>query len=278
MPRLTSALLALALATPALAAPAAGPAASPMREIFALSGLDAQLRSLPEVLDQSVGAQCAQLPEAHANAVRRAATREFATPALRDGVLRRLEAAYHARHASAALEWLRSPLGRRITQLEIAAGSAEGMRRMAAFAESARVSPPPAARVELVDRLDRAIDATRIATDLALASTEAAAVAANAALPAAQRRPEAELRRLVSQQEGALRAQSAALIRLSFLYTYQPLGDAELGAYLAFAQSESGRWYHAVTSRAVIAAMRDASGRAGAAIARELQDVPARAR
>jgi hypothetical protein len=44
-----------------------------------------------------------------------------------------------------------------------------------------------------------------------------------------------------------------------FAYTYQSLDDAELGRYVAFAESEVGRRYHAATIKAVDKAMLQAS-------------------
>jgi hypothetical protein len=45
----------------------------------------------------------------------------------------------------------------------------------------------------------------------------------------------------------------------SLLYTYQALSDDELGKYVAFAQSESGRNYTSVTSSFMLQAIVESS-------------------
>jgi hypothetical protein len=267
-------ILVLSLAFGAAGAPAPNDPKGRMDEIFFLSGLEDQLALIGEGLGEALTPQLQQLPPAQGETIQRVVLSEFNADALQRGVERHLERAHDPRYAGTVLAWLRSPLGRRITKLDVAAARPEGMRAMQAYAEAIASNPAPATRVGLVTELDAATGMTDFTLDATLSSATATAIGINGAQPPAQRLDESELRAALEAQRSALRPEIQKVTMVSMLYSYQDLSDEELARYIEFSESEPGRWYHDVVKRALLNTLTDASSRVGYAIAAELDTAP----
>jgi hypothetical protein len=261
-----TALLA-ALTLRADAAPAPNDPKGQMDEIFFLSGLEAQLDVVGESLGAAIEPQIQHLPPAQGQALESAVLREFGADALQREVEKHLERAYQPRHAVRVLQWLRSPTGRRIAKLDLAAAKPEGAAALEHYARNLETDPPPVTRVSLIRQLDAATGMTDFTVDAALTSALATALGANAALPPANRGAESEIRAAVEAQRNALRPEIEMMITASMLYSYQSLGDGELLSYIDFSNSEAGRWYHESVKRALLNTLEGASTRVGRAVA-----------
>ena len=146
----------------------------------------------------------------------------------------------------AVLSWLQSPLGRKITKLEEAATTPEGVRQMAMYAAMIQTEPPPQARVRLVERLDEAIKATDLLLDMATITVNETMNGVFAAMPQHLDMDPLTMSRLLKTHREEMRKQFQKSVRTTFLYAYQPLSDKELKQYIAFAESEHGMRYHKV--------------------------------
>lgn len=266
--------LPFALAFGAAAAPAPNDPKGQMDEIFFLSGLEEQLALIGDGLGAAMAPQVHQLPPAQSETIQRVVLSEFNADTLQRGVEEHLERAHDPRHAETVLEWLRSPLGRRISKLDIAAARPEGMRAMQAYAEALAADPAPATRVALVTKLDAATGITDFTVEATLASAVATAIGINGAQPSAHRVDENQLRAAVEAQRDVLRPEIQKVTMVSMLCSYQSLSDEDLASYVGFSESAPGRWYHDVVKRALLSALTDASSRVGQAIAAELDAAP----
>jgi hypothetical protein len=260
-------ILLVALALPANAAPAPNDPKGQMDEIFFLSGLEAQLEIVGESLGAAIGPQVQHLPSAQGQALENALRREFGADALQREVERHLELAYQPQQAPRVLQWLRSPLGRRIAKLDLAAARPEGAAALEQYARTLGSQPPPAPRVSLIRQLDAATGMTDFTVDAALTSALATALGANGALPPARRGEESEIRAAIEAQRDVLRPEIEAMITASMLYSYQSLQDDELIRYIDFSNSEAGHWYHESVKRALLDTLEGASTRVGRAVA-----------
>lgn len=260
-------ILLAALALRAAAAPAPNDPKGQMDEIFFLSGLEAQLDVVGESLEAALGQQIQQLPPAQSQALQSAVLREFAADALKRQVEGHLERAYQPQHAARVLEWLRSPIGRHIAKLDLAAARPEGALAMQRYAADLESNPPPAPRVSLIRQLDAATGMTDFTVDAALTAALATALGANGALPPEIRGTESDIRAAVEAQRQLLRPEMERMITASMLHSYQSLGDAELRGYIDFSNGEAGRWYHQSVKRALLDTLEGASTRVGRAVA-----------
>jgi hypothetical protein len=260
-------ILLVALALGADAAPARNDPKGQMDEIFFLSGLEAQLDVVGESLGEAIRPQIQHLPLAQGQALESAVLREFGAEGLQREVERHLERAHQPQHAELVLQWLRSPVGRRIAKLDLAAARPEGAAALQSFARNLGSNPPPAPRVSLIRQLDAATGMTDFTVDAALTSALATTLGANAALPPAKQGTESEIRAVVEAQRDALHPEIEMMITASMLYSYQSLGDTELRSYIDFSNSEAGRWYHESVKRALLETLEGASTRVGRAVA-----------
>jgi hypothetical protein len=260
-------ILLVALALRADAAPAPNDPKGQMDEIFFLSGLEAQLDVVGESLGEAIRPQIQHLPLAQGQALESAVLREFGAEGLQREVERHLERAHQPQHAELVLQWLRSPVGRRIAKLDLAAARPEGAAALQSYARNLGSNPPPAPRVSLIRQLDAATGMTDFTVDAALTSALATTLGANAALPPAKQGAESDIRAAVEAQRDALRPEIEMMITATMLYSYQSLGDADLRSYIDFSNSEAGRWYHESVRRALLETLEGASTRVGRAVA-----------
>ena len=215
-------------------------------------------------MDESLAAQAGVMPAEQLSVLRGAVRRAFAGDALRESVRSGLLARYDVRGAAGTLAWLRSPLGRRITQLE-ELGASQQMSSSRPDARSLAAAPPAAARIALIRELQESSGVADVGVDLAMTAALALALGANAAQPdAAKRADEAAITAAIQAQRAPMAGQIEAVMQISSLFTYRELSDEELATYLEFVQSDAGRWYHdAVVAGLVSTLRRAASGIGG---------------
>lgn len=273
---LAASLVALwALSAGASSAPAAP--AREMQEIFRSSGLEAQLASLDQVVSASLAPNLANVPESQAAVVRRAVLSEFNAPVLQQQVESRLAKRYDPTQAAATLRWLRTPLARRITQIEIEGASAESLKGLAEFAQTLQSMPPTHERLALALDFDRATGWSEFALEVSLASARAAMTAMSVVRPDEPRLRAKEIEAAIDAQREKLRVGLEQASLLSALYVYRNLTDAELQTYLDWARSDAGRWYHGAVRQTLLEVLTEVSARMGHTVATALRAAPGQA-
>jgi len=151
--------------------------------------------------------------------------------------------------------WYRTPLARRLTDLEVAFTSATNRdRELTQFVARLRVEQPDPRRVALIQRLDAASGATETSLDLVLAVAQAVARVADPYLSAERRLRPGQLESRARQ----IRLQSQEVLRqantLSMLYVYRPIEDGDITRYIQFLESEAGSWFGGAVRKAMVAA------------------------
>src|SRR5207248_11055459 len=118
------------------------------------SGMRPQLPGIVRALAAEYLPAAGQLSEHDTALVGQVVARHFAPERLyaviRDDFRRRVD----HKGLDAMAVWFRSPIGRRITALEIAASGPEVAPQIGAFAAGLKTSPVPSSRLELVQRRD----------------------------------------------------------------------------------------------------------------------------
>jgi len=162
--------------------------------------------------------------------------------------------------------WFRSPLGRRVSELEVAASKSEAAPAAVAFAERLKSSPASPARLELVQRLDWV---TGVSTDTAELALVIARSGARASATASDRRIRIGLvERRVEEMRGEMGTMMSSMALAHMLYVYSPLTDAELKTYVDFLASPAGRAYNRISHVALLRTVRDTADRAATEIMR----------
>jgi len=230
-------------------------------EILELSGMRPQLPGLARALGAEYLPRPGQLGARDSAAVVQIVAKQFAPERLfailRDDFRRRVD----GKQLDAMAVWFRSPLGRRVTALEIAASAPEAAPKLAAFTAGLKASPPPASRVELVQRLDWVTGTTQETTDLALIIAGSVARAAAATAPAERRMRAGLVERRVEEMRGQMTTVIGENVLAQMLYVYAPLSDDELKQYVDFLASPPGRWYGRAAHGALLRIVREVADR-----------------
>lgn len=240
-----------------------------IRELMRLSGLDKQLSEMGAIslANLKEGEEQEMLPSHLYNLLISIVKEAYNVEKIRQHILEQVEKKLDSACIQDVLNWLRSPAGRRITRLEEAATTPEGVRQMRAFAKQLQTNPPSQARVQLAKRLDEATNATELLLEMATVSFQEIVKLTDASMPKGQlillsitpinyieeastllsKERQADHDRLSQQMKTKrqkMREEYQNTTLVTFLYTYQDLTDDELETYLAFVESENGRRYH----------------------------------
>ncbi len=250
----------LAARTPPAAAPRAvappGESARVLaREVAKLSGLDHHLGQLAEQARWQV--------ERYAwRAKRQAELRSSVTPAFEREALvaTAITLTAHALddgRAPTLLSWLRSPLSRWIVILETDPPSTRDDDDYDKLVSNLAVAPPAAARIALVQRLDRAAGVTDLNAEARRTLRRAVAQAAARFLAESER---SRFREDTDRPGRSTRPDEWARFDniTTMLLAYRSLSDDELGRYVEFFESPVGRWFSEVYRNSLVDAIRSA--------------------
>lgn len=235
--------------------------------ILEQTGFNKLLQYVPNfaqsVLKQSSGALEPEVNSALSSAFADA----FATPVVKRDVVTVVSAHYDARHADTYIEQLRSPLSLRMAELERNTSDPANMDDFKAYAASLQETPPPAARRQLIQRLDEANRTTEFSVDMQTAMFKAIFVAIEPVMEADLRLGDGELEKMVDEVRTSLDESLRTNTRLSYLYAFRDVSDEKLEAYIEMCESESYRWAIQLLGNAMISALNQAADRAASAMA-----------
>lgn len=148
-----------------------------------------------------------------------------------------------------ALAWYDSPLGKRITGLELAASNGPD-----AVADLEKNLPSPR-RLLFVERLDTGGGASETTVDVTMAIVRSLTRAFQPALPAVARLSPGQL----DDQFARARNRTLEKIRdaclVNMLVAYRSLSDHELEQHVQFVESEAGQWYVSLMNGALLTAV-----------------------
>ena len=242
-------------------------------DLYRLSGLEAQIASLELQIVDSISIQTTSLPEEIRKTLIESIGEQFASGAIREAALARLEEGRDPKHVKTALDWLQSPVGRRITKLEEAGSTRDGFREIQAYARTLAEKPPPQDRVAFAERLDAVIGATDLAVNTTLGSSLVIAVVINATRPVPDQISLDDLREVIEAQREQLRPLLQQLTLVSFLYMVRELPEGDLERYIGFLESDSGAWYNALASKVTVQALATLSVRIGEVLGEALSSM-----
>jgi hypothetical protein len=249
----------LTVAYLALPAHAAAPNKEALaKELMKLSGLEQQIRQIPQQILAGFDKDGKKLPPQRYTALRRVLSQAYDAQTLEQHVYRRVHSELNHELATKTLGWLRTDLARKITKLEEQASTPQAIQQMEVFAKKLESSPPSQQRLGLARRIDLATDATELMLDITESSTFGLAMALDATLPPDQRQGEARVRVQMERQRQKLRETYQELSTVNALFTYQSLNDAEVERYVDFLESEVGTQYTTLAHTALKDALYEA--------------------
>jgi Domain of unknown function (DUF4124) len=151
--------------------------------------------------------------------------------------------------------WLRTPVGRKIIALEIASSQPGAEQKVAEYTAVVKANPPPARRLELLQRLDWVTGANETSADLVAAIARGLSTAVSAAGPPESRLRPGQIEDRAAQVRARANETLLEVRTMSMLYTYQTLEDDELSEYVRFSGTDAGRWYNTAMRKALVGAI-----------------------
>ena len=166
-----------------------------------------------------------------------------------------------------ALEWLRSPLVRKIVPLEVESGTLEGEDRQEEYAERIKWDSPSEQRLVLVARFDKVTELSEAALEMEIGTLIVIFEAMAAGASPRVRVKIKEIVQKIDEMKPKMRIMAKDKIRAWLLYIYQTVSDEELGDYIIYWETENGRWLWQMTKEAslkvIIGALEEMARRAG---------------
>ena len=240
-----------------------------VEELIAACGLKRHLESIPDMaaaaVDQGLAANEKMSPEQKVS-FKSIVIESFSPQTLQEVVFDQFMDAYDQARVSKVMDWLRSPLGKKIVGLEERMTAQAEIEAMSAYAAIVNENPPPEERMSLARRLDEVSRSTQMTVDtvamLGWQVKEALETVAHMSdgpavgndSPSALKKEE-----FFSQIQSGLLPQLQQQNLVSILFTYRSLSDAELASYIDFLLTEDGQWYVQLVNRSIV----DAMGKAG---------------
>jgi hypothetical protein len=176
----------------------------------------------------------------------------FGAEPLRSNMQEALSRSLNTERTRTLLSWLRSSLSQRIVALECVLPTAERQTELIDFVNQLPSRPPSPARLMLIHRLERATDATEgSAVVLAAAGAALRKTLRPFVSLAAMAQPEKE----GSKASPVVDENARFRTMVSLLFTYRDLSDADLGRYVSFLESPTGRWFTRIVQSAFLTSL-----------------------
>ena len=219
------------------------------------SGLKVQLESLAAGVRVQFLLGRARLSGEDRLTIDRIVSRRFSSAALYARIRLEFEPNLESGKLAKALEWYDSPLGKRITGLELASL----MLEIPDFEKDR----PSKRRLDLIRRLDAGGGASDTTVDVTMAIVRNLTRAFQPALPAVARLSPGQLEHELTQVRNLTLERIRRACLLNMLTAYRDLTDQELEQYVRFVESESGQWYMSMMNGTLLIAV-DAAAEATA--------------
>jgi Trp operon repressor len=261
--------------------PAGGCASIPLRsptpaeqidEMLKLSGLTTQIERLPEAMQsgfiQRQQSGQSRLSQENFENLLKIVAETYNASDLKQSIMDTFAAHYDRDQVLAELAILRSPLNKKMTDLETEASTPEALQEIKQYAQQLRSQPAPPERSALVRTLDRVEGATDIGVELLVSVSMAYIRIQNAANPPDKRLRQDQLEEVTGRIRRELWNSVEQSTVVTFLYMFRHIPDSELKAYIELYESETAEWFKQVTKAALITALTAAAEKAGKQMAR----------
>jgi hypothetical protein len=244
--------------------------AATAHQLVVRSGLAAQLRSLTDQVGSDIRQHGANVDANVVASLVDAATEAFRPDLLQRDITARVAKKLTLQDMRAALAWLDTDVGKRITHAEELSSSPDP-QLMRAFAEGLKTKPLAATRAKTIAELISATGAVRSAATMAETMALGVALGLDSLQPRERRVGEAMLRSRVRQAmpPDKMQALFGEQMPIIFGFTYRDISDADLAAYVAFLKGVAGKRYQEGMNASFLESLTRASLRIGDLVGRK---------
>ncbi len=242
-------------------------------EVMNVSGLTTQLgqttRSINDSLKKAEESGKATPEQREIGAVMLEA---FGTDTILASVGKRLADQLTDSELQAVLNWYKGNPGQKLIQLENQLADPENAKGLVEFAKQVEQNPIPEAQQSLYKKIDKATLTTDTTVDMQLNSRVAMVKAMNKTAKSDKKLSEAEIQEKVEAQRPQAMAFMQQINLIKFAYLYKDVSEEDVKAYLKFAESDAGKKYFKVRSKALDGAMQEGSSKVGEAMGSRIKE------
>lgn len=234
-----------------------------IEEVLELSGAKRQVLEIPALCQSRLAERQGRMKPAEYARLSQVVAESYRPDTLYKAVTDTFKKRFDEKRLLAVRQAWHSPLFKRITALEAQASTPEAARRIQEFAVQLRGVPPHPDRLALIRRVDTATGSTDFTIEIVLSTIRGIALGVDPMMPASQRLKPGQLDHMLSEMRAQIRAPLKNQVLVSLLYTYQSLTDGELRGYLAYLESDAGRWFDRAARDGILSGMSAAADRVG---------------
>lgn len=238
---------------------------STAQRLMVRSGLAAQLRGFNEQIVNDIRQNSGGVDRSTVEWLVGSARQAFRPEVLQHDMTTRVARKLAVGDMKAALAWLETDAGARITRAEELASVSLDVKRLQEYAQRLQSYPLSPQRQRLISDLISTTDAVRTAAGAAETMALGVALGMDSLQPQERRVGEAGIRARLRQAmpPDELQALFARQLPLSYAYAYRGIDDADLAGYLGFLQGHSGRRYQHAMNAALMEGLARASVQLG---------------
>jgi len=181
---------------------------------------------------------------------------------------------FNKEHIISVLSWLKTPVGQKMTKLEIDANSPEGIKRIRAFAgEYQKIGED---RKRLLIRFEKATSATGMNIEVVSVSLLEMLMAMQSQVDGKNRMSSGEIEAIVGKIRNMPAEQLKSNVMISLACTYRGLTDEELASAIQFYEAPAGKWFNDTSIKALTSAIGKASREIGEKLGKSImaKDIP----
>ncbi len=176
-------------------------------------------------------------------------------------VVNTFSARFNKKYMLSVIQWLKSPLGKKSTSLEVAANMPEVMKKSAAFREE--YDRMQNGRKQRIREMEKAVRATELNVDIVAVSLFEMLKGMQTQMQGSGKMNSEEIDALVGNVRGIPREQLTRDVLVSLAFTYRGLTNEELDEVIRFYRSPEGRWFNDTSIEAISSAIGKASREIG---------------
>jgi len=145
-------------------------------------------------------------------------------------------------HLAATMEWLESPVGKKLREMEKVLNTPEGEQALMTYAQSLQTTPPAAERIQLTQEFIESADLLNVATASLKEVLIGSIKSLSGALPKEEAISDEQLVEIENQIMPGLTAQFQQMLPIMTLFVYKDASDEDIKQLIAFSNSEAGKW------------------------------------
>lgn len=236
-----------------------------VEQLVLRSGLAVQLRGFTEQIVNDIRHNAVTIDQNTVDRLVDSARQAFRPEVLQRDITARVAKKLTVGDMNAALAWLDTDAGARITRAEEVASVSHDATALGKFAEGLQGKPLPAQRQKLISDLMSATGAVRTAASAAETMAFGIAYGVDSLQPRERRLGQERIRAHIRQAMPADKMQTlfAQQLPVMYAYTYREIPDAELAGYLTFLRGPAGKRYQDAMNAAFMEGLARASVQRG---------------